>query len=278
VPEFLSVKNFEKFQHYSDRTPPWIKLYNAVLDDYGFACLPDADKWHLVAIWLLASRTGNRIPNDSKWVEKRINAKSAVNLNLFISSGFLIVNTDASGALAEFSDPMLALARSREGETETEKKTPSSPSAERKGDAGKVGEVWSSYLAARSEYLQKKNGRGSGREPKLNATRRDLIRSRLSTYEADDLADACRGIFCSRWHTGGNDEGKEYLDIELALSVSRKRNNVEKFRDLYRDSQHRSQEPKREDGAFDLMGRNRWSEAQGKLVPKDEWEPVCAPS
>jgi DNA-binding NarL/FixJ family response regulator len=31
-----SVKNFERFQHYKDRSPPWIKLYNELLDDYEF--------------------------------------------------------------------------------------------------------------------------------------------------------------------------------------------------------------------------------------------------
>ncbi len=63
----FSVKNFERFQHYKDRSPPWIKLYNELLDDYSFACLDDAAKFHLIAIWLLASRTDNRIPYDATW-------------------------------------------------------------------------------------------------------------------------------------------------------------------------------------------------------------------
>ena len=61
----LSVKNFEQYQHYKDRKPPWIKLYNDVLDDYAFEVMPDASKAHLMLIWLLASRTDNRIPNDA---------------------------------------------------------------------------------------------------------------------------------------------------------------------------------------------------------------------
>ena len=58
----FSVINFEKYQHYRNRTPPWIKLYNRLLDDYAFGRLPDASKAHLVAIWLLASRSDNRVP------------------------------------------------------------------------------------------------------------------------------------------------------------------------------------------------------------------------
>ena len=44
------VKNFENFQHYKDRNPPWIKFYNEVLDDYDIGRLPDASKAHLFAI------------------------------------------------------------------------------------------------------------------------------------------------------------------------------------------------------------------------------------
>src|SRR5687768_18068275 len=56
----LFRSNFESFQHYKDRAPPWIKLYNELLDDYEFGQLPDASKMHLVAIWLLASRSDRK--------------------------------------------------------------------------------------------------------------------------------------------------------------------------------------------------------------------------
>lgn len=129
--EFLSVRNYDEFQHYRDRTPPWIKLYNAILDDYEFACLTDQQKWHLVAIWLLASRCENRIPNDARWIAKRINAEAAPDLRPLISRGFLVVLQEAereaeqpaSAPLAECSGDRTesgAFARSREGEREGE--------------------------------------------------------------------------------------------------------------------------------------------------------------
>ena len=37
----VHVKNFEKFQHYRDRAPIWIKLYGYLLEDYEFNLLPD---------------------------------------------------------------------------------------------------------------------------------------------------------------------------------------------------------------------------------------------
>lgn len=86
------VKNFEKFQHYKDRSPPWIKLYNETLDDYEFGRLHDASKMHLVGIWLLASRSDNKLPLDPEWIGKRINATEPVDLRALVAAGFLLVD------------------------------------------------------------------------------------------------------------------------------------------------------------------------------------------
>ena len=123
---YFSVKNFEKFQHYKDRSPPWIKLYNDLLDDYEFGRLQDASKMHLVAIWLLASRYENEIPWDAKWIATRINAKSPVDLDALESAGFIQkINMvqNASDALAERKQTARP---ETEGETEVEKKDISS--------------------------------------------------------------------------------------------------------------------------------------------------------
>lgn len=101
---YFGVKNWEKFQHYKDRSPPWIKLYNSLLDDYEFTSLPDLSRWHLIAIWLLASRANNKIPYDSTWVGVAIKATSPVDLDLLLSAGFILKDqcnsNDASAMLA----------------------------------------------------------------------------------------------------------------------------------------------------------------------------------
>lgn len=89
MPDYFQVKNWEQHQHYKDRTPPWIKLYNELLDDFHFSCLQDASKAHLVGIWLLASRTSNRIPMNAGWVGNKINATDPVDLNELLNSGFI---------------------------------------------------------------------------------------------------------------------------------------------------------------------------------------------
>ena len=119
----FSVKNFERFQHYKDRSPPWIKLYNELLDDYAFGLLPDASKLHLVAIWLLASRSNNRIPHDPNWIAKRISATEKVDLDLLRVSGFIEVQ-DAGippAARKPNADP------ERESETDAEIEDSSGP-------------------------------------------------------------------------------------------------------------------------------------------------------
>lgn len=87
---FLSVKNYERFQHYKDRTPPWIKLYNEVLEDYEFCVLPDEQKAHLILIWLLASRTDNKLPYDAEWIGNRIGATARIDIAALVAAGFLI--------------------------------------------------------------------------------------------------------------------------------------------------------------------------------------------
>lgn len=97
---YLMVKNFSQLQHYRDRSPVWIKLYNAVMDDEAFLALPDAARGHLMLIWLLASRRDNKIPNDARAVARAIQATSRVDLERLIAAGFLLPYQPASTLLA----------------------------------------------------------------------------------------------------------------------------------------------------------------------------------
>lgn len=86
---FFRVRNFDALQHYTDRSPPWIKLYNRILDDYEIGQLGDAARWHFVAIMLLASRYDNRIPWDIVWITKRIAATQQVDLDALAKARFI---------------------------------------------------------------------------------------------------------------------------------------------------------------------------------------------
>jgi hypothetical protein len=97
---WLTVKNWQEFQHYKDRNPPWIKLHRTILDDYEFASLPDRSKAHLMLIWVFASQNDGRIPNDAAFLARKLGLEAKPDLDELISHGFLIPEQDASGAQA----------------------------------------------------------------------------------------------------------------------------------------------------------------------------------
>ncbi len=126
--DFFRVVNFENLQHYKDRTPPWIKLYNDLLDDYNFSCLQDASKLHLLMIFLLASRSENKIPVDARWISNKISATEAIDLDALFDSGFIEKIAEKSKPKRKAQAASKALAESKqnaclegEGETELEK-------------------------------------------------------------------------------------------------------------------------------------------------------------
>lgn len=118
--EYFTIKNWGKYQHYKDRSPPWIKIHTSVFEDYEFDCLQDASKLHLIMIWLLASKLGEKnpkIPNDAKWLQQQLHLKKPIDLKPLFDKGFLV---PASGMLAECKQ----VARTEgEGEGETEGET-----------------------------------------------------------------------------------------------------------------------------------------------------------
>jgi hypothetical protein len=87
--KFLQIANLQQLQHYKDRNPPWIKLHAHWLEHYEFQQLPDATKGHFFLIMILASRCGNKIPNDPGWVAARIGANEPVNLSALLGIGVL---------------------------------------------------------------------------------------------------------------------------------------------------------------------------------------------
>lgn len=86
---YLKIRNWDKYQHYKDRNPPWVKLHSDILENYEFHQLSDSDRYHAIAIMLLASRTSNKIPYDNKWVASKISSTTKVDLDRLISVEFL---------------------------------------------------------------------------------------------------------------------------------------------------------------------------------------------
>lgn len=56
----MRIKNYSRFQHFKDRSPPWVKLYRDLLDDPDWHELDDRSSKILVMLWLIASEDENK--------------------------------------------------------------------------------------------------------------------------------------------------------------------------------------------------------------------------
>lgn len=131
-PQYLRVRSWEKYQHYKDRRPPWIKYHVEMLDDYELTHLPYVTQLLFDRLLLLAARTDNNIPHDPEWVATQTHIAQALvrkSLETLVTAKFLTVSDGkraASTALAKrkpaASPRALARGRGREeAKAETEK-------------------------------------------------------------------------------------------------------------------------------------------------------------
>lgn len=113
----MRVKGWADFQHYKDRSPPWIKLHKSLLDNYEYQCLPIASRALAPMIWLLASESNTgEFDGDVKKLAFRLRTTEkeiAEGLKPLIQAGFVEC---ASGVLADCKRDAIP-----ETETETEK-------------------------------------------------------------------------------------------------------------------------------------------------------------
>lgn len=171
--KFLSIKNFEKYQHYKHRNPPWIKLHLDILDDADFLKMPDASKWHYVGMLLLSSRHENKIPADDEYVTNRLGLRSKLDLSQrFIKDHLLASCKRIASILHTNADSETEKSRDRvETETETEQHAAASPSVLSKLDAFSITpelEAWaakesipdpSAYLEEFKDYWRSVGGK-----------------------------------------------------------------------------------------------------------------------
>ena len=127
--EFFRIVNWSRYQHYKNRRPPWIKLYNKLLRKHEFLCLQDDSKLLLILLWVLAStfETENgdepKIPNDPNYLKSVLPVNTKPNLQPLIDKGFIEMiascKQDASN-LPQKTSPKIH--NTETDNTETEKK------------------------------------------------------------------------------------------------------------------------------------------------------------
>ena len=83
------VKNWEQFQHYKDRNPPWIKLHFALLASEDWVTLDDASKLLAVVCMLVASRNDGCVPANPAYLRRVAYLDQTPDLTPLIECGFL---------------------------------------------------------------------------------------------------------------------------------------------------------------------------------------------
>lgn len=120
----LVPKNWDSFQHYKDRNPPWIKLHKGLLNDRAYTRLPLASKALAPLMWLLASESKDgSFDADVEELTFRLRmTDKEVNQGLppLIRAGFFVEVSDASAVLAGCEQVAPKSCSETETETETE--------------------------------------------------------------------------------------------------------------------------------------------------------------
>lgn len=198
----LRVKNWRVFQHYKDRSPPWIKLQKSLLDDYDFQCLPLASKALAPMLWLLASESHDgSIEDDAiklafrlRWSEKDVR----LGLSPLIEKGFLEPD---SNALA----PCLQVATS-ETERETETECASAPVVE-----GLDPVAWAAWMRYRREIGKRITKSGVAAAQKALAA----YGAEQAAVVEQSIANGWRGLFELKRPTAKPNGKRSHLPQEV---------------------------------------------------------------
>ena len=146
----LQPKNWDQFQHYKDRCPPWIKLHRDLLTDRDFMRLPIASKALAPLLWLMASESKDGTFDgslDELVFRLHITEKEYQDgLKPLLDKGFFIV---ASGVLA---DRLQHAIPERETEKETKKEKKATDVAT---PIGVSLDVWLEFVAHRKSKKAK---------------------------------------------------------------------------------------------------------------------------
>jgi hypothetical protein len=255
----LKIKNWERFQHYKHRNPPWIKLHRELLSSETWVLLSDASRVLAIALMLLAGGNDNHFEDteDSKRYIKRVAyLDDTPNFEPLIKCGFLEYEsdiasnmqadasngkpssikqnkdinlnidenktTDASAMLASCKPMRTNADPELETETETElyiKETLANANAKKKQKPTVTPEVLEIFEHWKFAMIHP--------QAKLDEKRRTAIARALKLgYAVESLKVAIDGCKADPWHMGANDRKKRFDGLTMIL---RDAEHIDKF-------------------------------------------------
>jgi hypothetical protein len=151
----LLVKNWDRFQHYKDRNPPWIKLHYELMTSQDWVMLADDSKLLAVVCMMIASRNEGKVPNNPAYVKRVAYLDKLPNFKPLIECGFLEkLQADASGCKQMLADARPETEAYSTYSTDTE--TPISPLKKKVCRPEEVNEsVWDDWIDMRRQKKAK---------------------------------------------------------------------------------------------------------------------------
>lgn len=209
----LRAKDWEKFQHYKERKPPWIKLHRDLLDNFDFQRLPDASRALAPCLWLLCSEFENgEIEEDVDWFcfrLRRTEAEFRTALKPLIDKGFFSVDSIALASRKQEPIP--------ETETETEKRENNAQFYKSKKGRKLTGAILERFDKFMDAFGYKKdrasaadawlaNGEGADFETIIRAAKREAAR------RPELVARGLTPIYPQGWLSGRRWEDEDLAD------------------------------------------------------------------
>jgi len=133
----MRIKNWDRFQHFKDRKPIWIKLYRDLLDDLNWHELDPKSAKALVMIWLIASEDLGTLP-ETKTLAFRLRMSEKETKEVVTRLSSWLEQDDINGISEGYQDDM---PEKRREETKKEK--------EIEAPEGVSQQVWDSFVKQR---------------------------------------------------------------------------------------------------------------------------------
>ena len=195
----LIPKNWDNFQHYKHRSPPWIKLHKNLLDDMQFQRLPVASKALAPMLWLLASESNDGVIHRSaeeiafrlRMTEKDVVAA----IKPLIDNGFFI--DDSNMLASSLQDATTEKRQSRDRDRDRVREETETP-------CGVSESVFKDYLEVR------KTKKAKWTETALKGLTKEAEKAGMSLQEAMELCCARGWVgFKAEWVKDQETKAKE---------------------------------------------------------------------
>lgn len=207
----LCVTNWERFQHYKDRDPPWVKLYRDLLTSESWVLGTDLSRVVQVASTLLAPRYENKIPYRFDLLKQVMTLKCTEgafkkSVDYLVEANFLEIHevTNEEKVVAQSASTALATCTS-----ETEQRRDRTEQRQNGHSSAVPTDVTAVFDHWKAEHKHPK--------AQLDDKRLKLIRVALQSYSAEQLCQSISGYKKSPHHMGQNDRKTVYDDIEIFL-------------------------------------------------------------